>query len=174
MNEWLGLIGALAGTAIGGFVTYKVADQKHVFERAAENERRLIGACESIHGLLSDISSQASVLNMGVIGDLGYSSPLRGDILKEKVQLDRLRMLVDFYTPSLSVDVKAISDQFTIVSRAVAEVLLEKNRNDEWKSKTVKSAAFASIEITKLAQAAQEKLGQLVQGFLAKRFHHAQ
>lgn len=168
MNEWLGLIGALAGTAIGGLVTYKVADQKHAFERAAEKERRLITACESIHGLLSEIASQASALNMGVIGDLGYSSPLKADILKEKVQLDRLQMLVDFYTPSLSGDVKAISDQFAIVSRAVAEVFLEKNRNDEWKSKTVESAAIAAIQITKLAQATQEKLGQLVQSSLAK------
>lgn len=119
MNEWLGLIGALAGTAIGGFVTYKVADQRHSFERAAEKERRLIAACESIHELLSAISTQASTLNMGVLGDLGYNSPLKGEILKEKVQLDRLRMFVDFYAPSLSTDVKAISNQFAIVSRAV-------------------------------------------------------
>lgn len=167
MNEWLGLIGALAGTAIGGFVTYKVADQRHSFERAAEKERRLISACESIHELLSAIASQASTLNMGVLGDLGYNSPLKGDILKEKVQLDRLRMFVDFYAPSLSTDVKAISDQFAIVSRTVAEVLLEQNRNNEWKSKTVESAVFASLEITKLAQAAQEKLGQIVQISLA-------
>jgi hypothetical protein len=168
MNEWLGLIGALAGTAIGGFVTYKVANQQHSHERSAENERRLIAACESIHDLLSAIASQAAMLNMGVLGDLGYNSPLKGGILKEKVQLDRLRMLVDFYAPSLSVDVKAISDQFAIVSRAVGEVLLEKNRNDEWKSKTVESAVFASLEITKLAQTAQEKLGKIVQASLAK------
>ena len=49
MNAWLGLIGALAGTAIGGFVTYMVANQRHSFERATEKERRLITACESIH-----------------------------------------------------------------------------------------------------------------------------
>lgn len=168
MNEWLGLIGALAGTAIGGFVTYKVANQRHSFERAAEKERRLIKACESIHELLSAIMSQASTLNMGVLGDLGYNSPLKGDILKEKVQLDRLRMFVDFYAPSLSTDVKAISKQFAIVSREVVEVLVEEKRNDEWKSKTVDSASFASLEIIKLAQAAQDKLGQIVQASLAK------
>lgn len=168
MNEWIGLIGALSGTAIGGFVTYMVANQGYSFERAAEKERRLIAACESIHELLAAIASQASTLNMGVVGDLGYNSPLRGDILKEKVQLDRLRMFVDFYAPSLSTDVKAISDQFAIVSRAVAEVLLENNRNEEWKSKTVESAVLASLEIFKLAQAAQEKLGKIVQASLAK------
>lgn len=168
MNEWLGLIGALAGTAIGGFVTYKVADQRHSFERAADKERRLIASCESIHELLSAIASQAATLNMGVIGSLGYNSPLKGDILKEKVQLDRLRMLADFYAPSLGADVKAISDQFDILSRAVAEVLLQKQRSDEWKSKTVESAAFASLEINKLAQSTQQKLGQIVQASLAR------
>ncbi len=65
MNEWLGLIGALSGTAIGGLVTYKVANQRHSFERAAEKERRLITACESIHELLSAITSQASTAQYG-------------------------------------------------------------------------------------------------------------
>jgi len=168
MGEWLGLVGALAGTAIGGFVTYKVTDQQHAHERAVENERRLITACESIHELLSTIASQASTLNMGVLGDLGFNTPLKADILKEKIQLDRLRMLVDFYAPSLNGNVKAISDQFAIMSRAVGEVILEENRNEEWKSKTVQSAVFASIEITNLAQAAQTKLGELVRSLLEK------
>ena len=167
MNEWLGLIGALAGTTIGGFITYKVADQKHTFERAAEKERRLINACESIHSLLSEVASQANVLSMGVVGDLGYGSSLKGDLLKEKVQLDRLRMLVDFYTPTLSADVKTISDQFVIISRTIVEVFLEKNRNDEWKSKTVHSAAIAAVEIAQFALATQETLGQLVQTSLS-------
>lgn len=168
MGEWLGLIGALAGTAIGGIITYRVAGQQHRQERKIENQRRLISSCESIHELLSSISGQASTLNMGVIGDLGYSSPLKADILKEKVQFDRLRMLVDFYAPSLQGDVKSLTDQFTIISCAVAETLLQKDRNDEWKKKTVQSAALASMEITKLAQGAQTKLAGLIRPVLAE------
>jgi hypothetical protein len=100
---------------------------------------------------------------MGVIGDLVYGTPLKGDVLKDKGQLDRLRMLVDFYAPVLKDDVKNISDQFAIVFCAVGEVFLQKNRNDEWARKTVGSATIASIEITKLAQQAQAKLASLVQ-----------
>lgn len=168
MSEWLGLIGALAGTAIGGFITYRVASQQHRYERQTENQRRLITSYESIHELLSTISGQASTLNMGVLGDLGYNSRLKADILKEKVQLDRLRMLVDFYAPSLQGDVKSITEQFAVVSRAVAETLLQKDRNDDWKTKTVESAVMASIEITKLAQSAQIKLAELVRPILAQ------
>jgi len=163
MNEWIGLIGALAGTAIGGFVTYKLADQKHAFERAAEKECRLITACESIHSLLSEIASCANTLSIMIIKDIEYSSPLKDNILKEKVQLDRLRMLVDFYTPSLNGDVKAITEQFNIVIKAVVEVLFKEYRTNEWESKTVVSATIAATKITRLVQVTQEKLGQLVQ-----------
>lgn len=168
MNEWLGLIGALTGTAIGGLIAYRVASQQHRHERQTENHRRLIASCESIHELLSIIARQASTLNMGVIGDLGYNSPLKADILKEKVQLDRLRMLVDFHAPSLQNDLKSITEQFEIVSLAVGETLLHKDRNDAWKTKTVKSAIMASIEITKLAQGAQTKLAELVRSILTQ------
>jgi hypothetical protein len=169
MGEWLGLIGALAGTLLGGIITSRVAGQQHQHERKIENQRRLIASCESIHELLSTISGQASTLNMGVIGALGYSSPLKGDILKEKVQLDRLKMLVDFYAPSLQGEAKSLTEQFAIVSRAVAETLLQKDRNDDWKTKTVQSAALASIEITKIAQEAQTKLAGLIRPVLAER-----
>ena len=167
MGEWLGLIGALAGTATGGYITYRVATQQHRHEQKSEHQRRLIAACESIHELLSSISGQASSLNMGVLGDLGYNSPLKADILVEKVQLDRLRMLVDFYAPTLQIDVKSITDQFMIISRAVAETLLQEDRTDAWKTKTAESAVMASVELTKLAQAAQSKLGDLVRSELS-------
>ena len=168
MNEWLGLIGALTGTAIGGYITYRVASQQHIYERQTENHRRLIASCESIHELLSNISSQASTLNMGVIVDLGYNSPIKESMLKEKVQLDRLRMLVDFYAPSLQDDVKRITEQFAIVSTVFIDTVLQKDRNEAWKSKTVETGLMASMEITRLAQGAQTKLAAIVRSIIAQ------
>ena len=77
-------------------------------------------------------------------------------------------MLVDFYAPSLRPDVKAITEQFAIVSRSVTEVILQQQRTDEWKTKTVEAAAMASIQITKLTQDAQTKLGNVVRGAIAE------
>lgn len=167
MEIWVGLIGALAGIALGGFITYRVASQQRQHERQTESERRLITACESIHELLSQISEQASMLSMGVVGDLGYGTKLKGNILKDKVQLNRLRMLVDFYTPSLQSDIESIVNQFTIISRAVTETILQMERKNSWKSKTVESTALASVELTKLSQAAQSKLADIVRLELA-------
>jgi hypothetical protein len=168
MSEWLGLIGALAGTGIGGFVTYMVAAQQQSHERQLEKRRRKIEACEAIYDLLSTIASQASTLSMGVIGDLGYGSPLKADILKEKIQFDRLRMLVDFYAPELKPCVKEMFLQLGIIGKAVGEVMLEKSRTDEWKANTVKAGALASMEIERLAREAQEKLGELMQALTAE------
>lgn len=162
MDGWLGLIGALAGTGIGGFVTYKVAMQQNTFERRLEAGRRKIEAMESIYELLSTAASFGSTLNMGVIGDLGYNVPFKVDSLKEKVQLDRLRMLVDFYAPALKPKVKEMGVQFAVIARAITEVILQKDRNDEWKTSTVKDATLASIKMQQLANEAQEMLGEQI------------
>jgi hypothetical protein len=158
MAEWLGLIGALAGTGIGGYVTYKVGEQRYKHERQSDRDERTISACEAIHELLSTISSQGSQLNLGVVGQLGYGAKIQSDLLKEKVQLDRLQMLVDFYVPSLHDDVEAIATQLTVIGRCVSETVLKQNPTEEWKTKIVESSVLASIELTKLAQAAQKKL----------------
>ena len=167
MGEWLGLIGALAGTAVGGFVTYKVAGQKNAHERKAEKDRRLITACEAIHELLAALSHQTGNLSFGVIGDIGYGSKFDADRFKEKIQLDRLRMMVDFYVPALQPDIKLIRDEFEIVSRAVAEVILQRERTDEWKHETVMSAALANQRMGALSLAAQEKLAASFRAELA-------
>src|SRR5687768_6322054 len=121
MEAWLGLIGALAGTAIGGFVTYKVSTQQHSHERVVETQRRRIEAMEAIYELLSSVTAHASALNMGVIGDLGYGVQFKADSLKEKIQFDRLRMLVDFYAPTLKPSIKAMGVQLAIIGQAITE-----------------------------------------------------
>ena len=104
---------------------------------------------------------------MGVIGDLGYNSPLKADILKEKIQFDRLRMLVDFYAPELKPSVNAMSLQLGIIGKAVGEAMLEKSRTEEWKTNTVEAGIFSSMEIERRVREAQEKLGELMQALSA-------
>lgn len=162
MTAWLGLIGAILGTAIGGIIAYYTAAQKLKHERNLDKDKRLIASFESIHELLSKVSDQASILNIGILGDLGFGNRLKGDLIKEKVPLDRLRMLVDFYAPTIRGEVQEISNQFAIIVRSATEVLLQKERSEDWKGKTVEASAIASVEITNLTKKAQEKLSVLV------------
>ena len=102
-----------------------------------------------------------------MLGDLGYNSKFKGDVLKDKMPTERLEMLVDLYAPSLKPDVEAIKERLQLLARIVADVILQKDRSDEWKSKTVEASAIASIEITKLATEAKRKLALLVQPIVA-------
>jgi len=162
MSEWIGLIGALAGTAIGGYVTFRVAKSQQVHENKQEYQRKFVTVCESIHELMSSVAGHAGQMSMMVIGDLGHDVRFDASQIKEKSQLDRLKMLVGFYTPELKEDVEKMIVKYQMVVHAVGEVILQKQRTEGWKTETVKEAAFASAELTNLVKDAQEKLAKLV------------
>jgi hypothetical protein len=168
MDAWLGLIGALAGTAIGGFVTYRVARQQNDHERQTERDRRRVAAYESMHLILSKLSGQASQINLGVIGAVGMNIPFKADVIKGEVEIDRLRMLVDFYAPELSSAISAISDQFGQVGRAAAEAILKKEPSDSWRGETAEKSVVAALELARLARAAQVRVAELARSIDAR------
>lgn len=162
MGEWLGLIGALAGAAITGIITYFTAGQQYRNARQQEIDQRLIASFEEIHQLLTSVASLAATLNMRVIGDLGYNTPFKAESIKETAQLERLRMLVNFYAPTLNPDIEAVTEKYAVIIRAMSEVILKTDRNNDWKKRTLEASAVASIDLTKLAVEGQKKLAALV------------
>ncbi len=163
MADWATLVGTIAGAGIGGGIAYLVMKQQHSHELALETNRRQLSNYEAIHEVLSKIAHQAGVLNFGVIGDLGYGSKLKGDILGDKMPTERLHMLVDFYARDLKPDTAAIDAQLKVLARVIGEVLLQKDRGDAWKTKSVETAAIAALEVNKLVEEAQRKLAAMVQ-----------
>lgn len=161
MEAWLGLIGAVVGTALGGVIAYLTTTQQQKHERQTESRRKLLSSYEEIHQLLTAVAAQANMFNMGVLGDIGYSTPFRADIAKENPQFERLRMLIDFYAPSLSLETEKLWQQYAVIVRAVGEVILQKDRNDDWKTKTVEASTIACIEMAKQSKKLQDGLAKL-------------
>ena len=158
MEAWIGLIGALLGSVIGGAVTYVVTRQQHQHETKSEQRRRRMDAFEAIHLLLSESSGQTNMLNMLIIGDVGYGAKIDASKLQKSVQSERLQMLVDFYAPFLSDDIKAMNKQLEVVVTAVTEVVLKREKNDQWVQDTVVSATAATRQFGQLADQAKSKL----------------
>src|SRR5688572_13144773 len=131
--EWGTVVGALGGALVGGGIAFFVSSQQLKHQRALERERRQLGNFENIHKLLSTVAQQAGVMNMRIIGVLGYNTQMKTD--GEKLPLDELRMLVDFYAPSLKPDVEEVTKHWMKLSRAVGETLLVQQRTEEWKAK---------------------------------------
>jgi hypothetical protein len=160
--------GAIAGALIGGGIAYHVTKQQHGHEMRLEQQRRLLASLEAIHEVLSTIAHQAGILNVGVLGDIGYNSKFKGDLLKERMPVERLDMLVDFYAPTLKPDVQAINKQLELLARIVSEIILKKDRGDDWNAKTVEHSTIAFTEINRLVKEAKQKLALLVQPIVAR------
>ena len=158
--DWGAVVGALAGALVGGGIAFFVSSHQLKHQRALERERRQLGNFENIHKLLSTVAQQAGVMNMRVIGVLGYNAKMKAD--GEKLPLDELRMLVDFYAPSLKPEVDEIAQHWMKLSRAVGETLLVEQRTEEWKTKTVMDSTTASLDIAKSSDSAKKKLNSLV------------
>ena len=98
------------------------------------------------------------MLNMLIIGDLGYGAKFDASKLQKSFQTERLQMLVDFYAPFLSDDIKAMNKQLEVVVTAVTGVVLKKEKSDQWVQDTVVSATAATRQFGQLADQAKSKL----------------
>ena len=145
---------------MGGGIAFFVSSRQFKHQRALEREKRQLANFENIHKLLSAVAHQASVMSMQVIGALGYNAKMKTE--GEKLPLDELRMLVDFYAPTLKAEVEQITQHWMKLSRAIAETIMTEKRTDEWKTNTVLAATTASADILKYSDGAKKKLNDLV------------
>lgn len=158
MEAWVGIVAVLLGSIIGGATTFIVTRQQHIHESNTEQRLRRLDAYESIHMLLSEASGQTNILNMLIIGDLGYGSTFDVGKIKKQTQPERLQMLVDFHAPFLSDDIAAMNKQLEEVVKAVTEVVLKGEKDDQWRKDTIVSATIATRQFARQADQAKQKL----------------
>ena len=134
-------------------------------QRALEREKRQLANFEQIHRRLSTVADQAGILTAQLIAHVGGAPPFNMDALGEKVPIEELRMLVDFYAPGLHPETEQVVERFLALGRSVAEAIVTQRRTDEWKANTVVAATTASVDVRKAADAAKEKLRGLVRSY---------
>jgi len=160
LKDWVGVIGALTGAIVGGGIAFLVSGRQIKHQRALERERRNLAHFENIHKLLSKVAHQAGVMSTQVIGVLGYGTKMKTD--GEMFPIDELRMLVDFYAPTLRPEIEQIGQHWMKLALAIGETIMTQDRTEEWKTKTVLDATTASTDILKCSDIAKKKLNELV------------
>ena len=160
LKDWTGVLGTLAGALVGGGIAFFVSSRQFKHQRALERERRQLTNFENIHKLLSRVAHQAGVMSTQVIGVLGYGTKMKAD--GEMLPMDELRMLVDFYAPTLRPEIDQITLHWMKLARAIGETIMTQDRTDDWKTKTVLDATTASVDILKCSDIAKKKLNELV------------
>ncbi|MEK6244432.1 MAG: hypothetical protein AABM33_08000 [Pseudomonadota bacterium] len=166
LKDWVGIIGTLLGALAGGGIALLVSNRQYKYERAMEREKRDLSNFESIHKLLTTTAHQAGILSTQIIGQIGYGAAFKADSLGGKVPTEELRMLVEFYAPSLKPEVDQIAERWLVLGRTIAEAIMTKERTEDWKTKTVLAATLSSAEILKLSDVAKKKLNDLVARYM--------
>ena len=162
MKEWIGVIGTLSGAIVGGVIAFIVSARQISHQRRLERQKRLIEKFEQIHEVFGEVSSQGTIWAASVLGNVGANLPINPEKLGGAVRLDHLRMLVDFYAPTLKPEVEAIGGAWAKVARLAVEAIAETQRTDAWKAQVAEIAAFIPNALTTQSNSARDKLSILV------------
>jgi HAMP domain-containing protein len=162
LKDWIGVVGTLAGALAGGLIALIVSHRQFRHQRALEREKRQLANFEHIHRRLSMVADQAGILAAQLVAHVGGGPPFNMEALGEKVPIDELRMLVDFYAPGLRPEVEQVTERFLALGRSVAEAIATQRRTDEWKANIVVAATTASADVREASVTAKEKLRALV------------
>lgn len=131
MSEvWIGLIGALSGTAVGGLVTYLVEHAKFRREKKWEWATLRREKLEEIGQVTEEFRQHyASVADAALKHSKGIMANLPR-IEEASYPLPRLMVLIRFYAPELEAELGALADKENVVKATVA-VLAERSRLDD-------------------------------------------
>lgn len=161
INDFVGVIGALAGVVLGGLITLLIT---HVQLRNQEKQRReekKIKTYEAIHEHLSILDHEAGYAFLQSLGKIGHGMPI--DTKKRStLPWEKLEMLINFYTPELKEDIKIIRNKWDNLGRAFGLIVVEKYTQKEGATELLKQINEFSNQIENQVSIAKNKLAKLV------------
>lgn len=163
MEEWIPIVGTLLGAVAGGAIAYFISTRQLEHQAQLDEKKRQLMNFESMHKVLSSIAQQASVLSTHGIMHLTHGVKMSAS--QEKFPLDEAKMLVDFYAPSLRPDLDIMEQQWLILFRAIAEMMLVEKKTDAKIADLIVTLGVSAAEVSKASEAAKTKLS-----VLAKRY----
>jgi hypothetical protein len=100
MNAWIGIIGTVIGTIIGGGLAWLNMKFQLQIQEERERKKLLLGKLEEIHELLSKYKHSFTMATMEHLRATFTSESKLFENLPP-VPAERLRMLIGFYAPEL-------------------------------------------------------------------------
>ena len=156
---WIGVIGTVSGVILGGGITFVASILKLRQEDKLDRRKILIERLEESHTCLEKIKEAANLLNAGVLKKMAMKSNFEV-MLKEKIPMERLSMLIHFYSPTLAKNVEPMEIKFSQLLRQVGKVIMSIEPNDEERGESIVQCAELAKEISDQASEIQKKLAE--------------
>lgn len=164
MNAWVGFIGIVVGTVLGGGIAWFNSSFQLHYQAERDRKRFVLSKLEEIHELLSDYKHSYQMLTAEML------KRLASEVFEELPELqaipsEKLKMLVGFYAPELSASFSNVERFGEEYGELIGDHLLrEKGR--EAQKKSVSFLLFQSGKIGEACGAMQQEVIHLSKRYL--------
>ena len=160
IKDFIGIIGALFGVIIGGFMTLMTIRVQLRNQEKQRREERKIKTYEEIYKYLDTLGHEAGDIYVKSMFKIYKGKPI--DTQGPKLPWEEINMRIDFYTPELKEDIKIIREKW---GKLVGEFLLiveGKFSKKKDPTELLKKTEEFSGQIGKQVEIAKHKLANLV------------
>ena len=104
IKDWAGVVASLGGAVVGAVIAFVVSTRQSSHQRKIEREKRLLEKFEQLHTLLSKVATEAALCAATLIHRVSSNQEIDPATISGEASIDQLRMLVEFYAPTLVAD----------------------------------------------------------------------
>jgi len=164
MNAWIGIIGTVIGTFIGGGAAW--LNSRFQLRHQTERDRKtfMLQKLEEIHQLLSQYKHSYKMLTTEFLRTFASGQQEFGEV--EPIPSERLKMLIGFYAPDLATHLNNIEEEGESYGDLLGKYALSAGKND--KNDQKKSLGFLLFQSGKISEACEVMQQEVIQ--LAKSY----
>ena len=160
-------IATLLGVVLGGGISFIATYLKMQQDDKLDKRKILIARLEEAHECLGKVKEAANLLNVSAMGKLALKVDYQ-NLLQEKVPMERLSMLISFYTPSLAEYLKPIEISHVKLAGEICQIIMVLNPTDKERGDYIVRCMVLAKEITDNGAILQKKLAEHCQTILGQ------
>lgn len=155
----IGVVGTLLGGLVGGLLTYLNSTALAKLEMKWQQVRLRQEKLEEISGLLDQVQHRYDKLAGDMLLKVETGKPLEQS--GERLPIDRLRILMEFYAPSMLDDWPKLEEGRELFSKVFLDIMSDTQRTKPEKQELNSRAFTAAREVTKVCRSLSEKAALL-------------
>jgi hypothetical protein len=126
-----------------------------------DREELELAKLKTIYDELSNLGRHVSIMNMQMIGDIGYGRKFNAKEIPSNQGYNSLKMHVDFYAPELAKDLKKLDDLYLKFGELIGQFVLNFSASTEEREEFVMQGVVYTKDIQSEIEKLKTKLGLL-------------
>ncbi|PCJ85553.1 MAG: hypothetical protein COA54_11120 [Thiotrichaceae bacterium] len=126
-----------------------------------DREDLYLSKYQKIYEELTNLENHVNMMNMQMIGDIGYGRKFNAKEIPTNLAYSSLKMNVDFHTPELSSDIQSLDAMYLEFGTVIGEFILKINPTEKEKGDFIVNGTVLTKKIAKEIKNLKSKLKTL-------------